>query len=107
MKDNLFENIPDLKKKSVLFVGVGNAIKSDDAWEVTMSDVVGIYLFRIPNMGFLSNFIADKRGWFLVIILPAIFLIGLIVKDMIKESFNIFKSPFKRKNDNSNLAVKF
>ena len=53
MKDNLFENIPDLKKKSVLFVGVGNAIKSDDG--------IGIYICsRIQKRRNISTLIVES-----------------------------------------------
>jgi len=63
----------------------GDAMEESDPWTVAMSDVSGAYLFKIPYGGYLANFIRTKLGWFLVVILPSMLLVGLISWDIVKE----------------------
>ena len=66
----------------------GDALEDPDPWQVSrLSDVKGCYITRIPYLGYLKIFIRTKIGWFMAIILPTIFLLGLIIKEIIKESF--------------------
>ena len=65
----------------------GDALEHSDPWPVIVSSVQGVYLFKIPYVGYLMNFIRTKLGWFLAIIIPAAFIIGLLVKDILKEAF--------------------
>jgi len=64
----------------------GDAAEEPDPWSVSLSNVRGIYLFRIPYIGYVPNFVRTKLGWFLVIILPATLLVALLVKDIVKEA---------------------
>ena len=66
----------------------GDAVEDADPWPVTLSDVRGIYLFKIPFVGFLTSFIQTKIGWFLSIIIPAALLVGWLAKDIVKEAFS-------------------
>ena len=66
----------------------GDAVEDPDTWPVTLSDVKGIYLFKIPYVGFATNFVQTKFGWFLAIIAPATLLVAWLVKDILKESFS-------------------
>ena len=66
----------------------GDAVEDADPWPVTLSDVRGVYLFKIPFVGFLTSFIQTKIGWFLSIIIPAAFLVGWLAKDILKEAFS-------------------
>jgi len=63
----------------------GDAVEDPDPWAVTLSDVSGVYLFRIPYVGYLANFIGTKLGWFLVIILPATALVAFLIRDIFKK----------------------
>lgn len=65
----------------------GDALQHPDAWTVYASDVKGIYLFKIPYLGYAINFARTKLGWFLVIIIPVLIIIGLFIKDILKEAF--------------------
>jgi len=65
----------------------GDAAEEPDPWSVTLSNVKGIYMFKIPYVGYVLNFIRSKLGWFLVIILPAVLLVGLLVKEIVKEAW--------------------
>lgn len=64
----------------------GDASEDPDPRPVTMSDISGVYLFKIPYVGYLSNFIRTKLGWFLVIIIPALLLVAFLIKDIVKEA---------------------
>ena len=66
----------------------GDAMEDPDPWPVTLTDVNGIYMFKIPYVGYLSNFIKTKSGWFLVIIMPATLLVAFIAKDIVKEALS-------------------
>ena len=65
----------------------GDALEEPDPWQVTVSDVRGIYLFKIPYIGYLPYFARTRLGWLLLILLPSAVLVGLLVKDIIKEAF--------------------
>jgi len=57
-----------------------NNLKADQAM-VRYQDVIGKVLFKIPQLGRVQFLIADKFGWILVILLPAL---GVIIYDFIK-----------------------
>ena len=63
----------------------GDAMDNPDPWSVTMSQVRGIYLFRIPYIGYVSSFIRTRLGWFLVIVIPAAALVALLIRQMRRE----------------------
>jgi signal peptidase len=71
----------------------GDAVEDPDPGPVTMSQVRGIYLFKIPSLGYLANFIHSKLGWFIIVIVPAILLLGLIFWEIVKE---VLKKPQRR-----------
>jgi len=66
----------------------GDALEETDPWSVTLSDVRGVYLFKVPYIGYIPSFIRTKLGWFVSIILPATLLVGLLVKDIVKEALS-------------------
>ena len=63
----------------------GDAVEDPDPWSVNLSDVKGVYLFRVPYMGYVSNFIRTRLGWFLVIVIPATALVTMLVREIRKE----------------------
>ncbi len=63
----------------------GDATEDPDPWPVTISDVQGVYLFKIPYIGYLADFVRTRLGWFLVIILPAAALVAFLIWDIFKE----------------------
>ncbi len=66
----------------------GDAAEDPDPWSVTLSDVRGIYLLKIPYVGYVTNFVQTKLGWFLMIIFPAVLLVGWLAKDIVKEALS-------------------
>ncbi len=69
-----------------ILVTKGDANEEPDPRLVETHQVKGIYLFGLPRLGYFKMFIETRLGWFLVIIVPAALLLGLIVKDIIKEA---------------------
>ena len=64
----------------------GDAVEDPDPSPITISSVSGIYLFKIPHAGYLSDFMQTKVGWFSMIIIPAMLLVAFIVKGIVKEA---------------------
>ena len=63
----------------------GDAVEDTDPWSVSLSDIRGIYLLKIPYIGYVSNFIRTKLGWLVVVIIPAAVLVALLFKEMRKK----------------------
>lgn len=82
--DNLITHRVQSIKGDIL-ITKGDAVENPDPRPVAMSQVRGITLFKIPWLGFVSNFARTKLGWFLVIIIPAIILLGFIIWGIVKE----------------------
>ncbi|MDO8715220.1 MAG: signal peptidase I [Dehalococcoidales bacterium] len=82
----------------------GDALEHPDPWPVVISNVQGVYLFKIPYIGYAMNFVRTKLGWFLAIIIPAAAIVGLLVKDILKETFKDEKKTQNSKD--ANPAVK-
>lgn len=64
----------------------GDNSGAPDPARVKMTQVQGIYLFKIPSLGYVTSFVRTKTGWLVAIIVPAILLVGFIVKDIVKEA---------------------
>jgi len=67
-----------------MLVTKGDASEDADMWPVPMSNVKGVYLFRLPYLGYVSNFFRSEIG-FIVIIIPIILLSLFIIRDMVKQ----------------------
>ena len=64
----------------------GDAQEEIDPWSVSrFFDIKGCYIFHIPYVGLVSGFLKTRLGWFVGVILPALVLIGFIIKDIVKE----------------------
>ncbi|MBN1643530.1 MAG: signal peptidase I [Dehalococcoidales bacterium] len=73
----------------------GDANEDPDPLTVLPHNVDGIYMFKIPLVGYISGFVSNRSGWFLVIIIPAIVLVLFLVRDIIKEAFKASKKGNK------------
>ena len=74
----------------------GDAMEHPDPWPVQITDVKGMFLFRIPYIGFVANFVRTRVGWFAAIIVPTTVILGLIIKDILKEAFKDEKKAANR-----------
>jgi signal peptidase len=64
----------------------GDANEAADPWLVSISDVKGVFQFKVPYLGFLSSFVRTSVGWGVLVILPAVVLIGYFVRDIFKRN---------------------
>lgn len=64
----------------------GDANEDPDLQPVPISDVEGVFLCRVPYLGVLSSFVRTPVGWGVLVVLPAVLLIGYFVRDMFKRS---------------------
>ena len=74
--------------ESTTLITKGDATEDPDPWTVNHSDIKGVYLFKIPYVGYVTSFIQTKLGWFLAIIVPAALLVGWLAKDIVKEALS-------------------
>lgn len=65
----------------------GDAAEEADPWPVSVTSVTGTYLFKIPYLGYVSNFMRTKTGWFVVVIIPAFLFVAYLIKEILKEAF--------------------
>jgi signal peptidase len=65
----------------------GDANEEPDAWALPISNVQGVFLCKIPYLGFLSAFVRTPVGWGVLILLPAVLLVGYFMRDMFKRSY--------------------
>lgn len=71
-----------------VLVTQGDATEDPDPWQVTINDVRGVFLFKIPSVGYVTRFVQTKTGWFLTIIIPGALLVLWLVKDIVKEALS-------------------
>lgn len=76
----------------------GDANHTVDNWNVTRRDVRGMFLFSIPLIGYISEFIRKPLGFILLIGIPALVIILLQAK-MIK---NGFEEEIKKRSSGKN-----
>ena len=84
--ENISHRVLSVDSKAL--ITKGDATEDPDPWPVDRTDVRGIYLFKIPYVGYAVNFIQTKVGWFLTIIIPGALLVLWLVKDIVKEAFS-------------------
>ena len=66
----------------------GDAVEDPDPWTVKGSSIQGVYLIKIPYVGYATSFIQTKVGWFITIIIPAMALVVWLAKDIVKEAMS-------------------
>ncbi|MBQ6818575.1 MAG: signal peptidase I [Clostridia bacterium] len=66
------------------FVTYGTTTGEEDAYPAISSDVLGKYQFRIPKLGYLFQFLKQPAGYFTIILIPFLILIGM-------QAFKFFK----------------
>ena len=63
----------------------GDALGDPDPWLVPFSDVSGVYLFKVPYLGYVAKFSRTPIGWGVLIILPGTLLMGYLLWDMFRK----------------------
>lgn len=59
----------------------GDAVEDPDPWTVTRQDIRGVYLFRVPYIGYASNFIRTQVGRYVAILVPGVILVALLFRE--------------------------
>ncbi|MDD5287812.1 MAG: signal peptidase I [Dehalococcoidales bacterium] len=72
--------------KDMNLITKGDNSEDPDQAPVNITQIKGIYLFKVPYFGYLTSFVRTKTGWYVSIILPAMLLVALIIKDIVKEA---------------------
>ena len=97
--DLITHRVESIKGEAI--VTKGDAVEDADPWLVEMSAVRGVYMFKIPYVGYVTSFVQSKFGWFLSIIIPAALLVAWLVKDILKAAF----SDVKNSSENREVGI--
>ncbi len=62
----------------------GDANESADEEKVYPSNVIGKVMFKIPQLGKVQFFLTTKGGWLIVILIPALIIVGYDIYKLIK-----------------------
>lgn len=69
----------------IYYITKGDSNNAPDRDRVAKSEVIGKTLIDIPYTGYIVNFARKPIGFFLIIIVPALMIIGDEIKKIIKE----------------------
>lgn len=62
----------------------GDANEAADEEKVYPSNVIGKVMFKIPQLGKVQFFLTTKGGWLIVILIPALIIVGYDIYKLIK-----------------------
>ncbi len=68
-----------------LFFTKGDANEAPDEEPVAFDDLLGVTVFHIPGLGYVSGFIQDPPGLYITIVLGLGLLAAVFVPDMVKK----------------------
>lgn len=88
----------------------GDANDSEDRAIIKQSEVLGKVLFKIPMIGYVKTFLSSKFGWFVVIIVPCVLIIGYDILKLIgvinkKEEKTADNVTIKKDSDNVQIDM--
>lgn len=69
----------------MLYTTKGDANNAPDNTEIKLSDIHGKVMFSVPYAGYILDFIKKPLGLFIVIVIPAIFIIYDEVRKIMRE----------------------
>lgn len=84
---------------NLLFTTKGDANEDKDVEEVKAKDIIGKVLFSLPFVGYLIDFAKKPIGFFLLIGIPALYIITDELYKMIKEIKKIKKKKEKESKE--------
>lgn len=83
---------------NISYISKGDANNAVDRKEVLQRNVIGKVLFSVPYLGYAIDFVKKPLGFILVIIIPALFVIGDEVKKIWLEAKKIRNKKVEDKN---------
>lgn len=66
------------------YITYGTATGTNDETPVTASEVLGVYAFRLPKMGYFFNFLKTPAGYVCVILIPFLIVIAFIAVHFVR-----------------------
>lgn len=87
------------KEKKIVkydFVTKGDANNTVDARTVPLGNIIGLYQWHIPKIGYVTNFAQTGKGFLLLIILPAVILIVWELISLITYIKNYYKEKAEK-----------
>lgn len=103
MKDEKTEKIKDdqgkeTEKKIVKyeFVTKGDANNTVDARTVPAANIIGLYQWQVPYVGYVTNFTQTGKGFILLVIIPAVILIVWELVSLITHIKNYYQEKAKK-----------
>ena len=82
----------------------GDANEDPDLNFLPASKVLGRVLFDLPYLGYLSQFIRTRQGWFLIVIIPAAILILMEVVGILKIIWSGDQQKSRERSTNKELV---
>ncbi len=98
--------IYDIEKTSngeYLFTTKGDNNNTQDSTRISYDEIYGKVIFRIPKIGYIQYYLSSILGWIVIIVVPAIMIIGYDIYKLIKTlkvKDNTTKNKIKYTNDN-------
>lgn len=94
----IIEKYSDDEGKAV-YVTKGDYNQYKDDFYAYERNIIGKVLFKIPQLGRVQFFLVGRKGWFIVVLLPALAIIATDIFKIIK--IVAFKDNDKQKNEES------
>jgi len=64
----------------------GDNLDQEDYWQIRRGDITAEYLFSVPYLGYVSNFIGTRLGILVCVVIPgfliSLYLVYLIIKEI-------------------------
>lgn len=88
------------------FVTKGDANNTEDARAVPVGNVIGLYSFHIPQLGFVTSFAQSARGFIALVIVPAGILIVWELASMISNIKAFYAEKSKKEIEKIKAELK-
>lgn len=83
------------------YITYGTTTGADDETPVFAENILGVYAFRLPKMGYFFRFVKTPWGYVTVILVPFLLLIGLNAAHFVK----LLRAYNREKNTEKQLAA--
>lgn len=89
--------IEDMRVESgvPIYITKGDANDAQDTEEVLGRDIIGRVVFRVPILGYVTNFVKKPFGFLLVILIPAVYIVFEELRKVYREIKRIKKDKGK------------
>ncbi len=65
----------------------GDANEDPDQGTTPISSIKGVYIMRIPLLGYVSGIVGTRQGWLMYVVFPSLVLVSWLAYEIIKESY--------------------